>query len=96
MPIKKIIQRTKRFEKAFAKLNSKIQKLFIRKLDFFIDDEYAPSLKTHRLKGKRQHEHSFWITDDIRAIYIKKILKKEKVFVFTFIDIGGHSRVYNE
>lgn len=49
--MKKIIQRTRRFEKSFGKLDVKTQKLFIKKLAIFIDDEYAASLRTHRLNG---------------------------------------------
>ena len=66
--MKKIIQRTRRFEKSFGKLNEKTQKLFIKKLGIFIDDEYFPSLRTHKLKGKRQNEYAFSVTDNIRAI----------------------------
>ena len=92
--MKKIIQRTRRFEKSFGKLNVKTQKLFIKKLEIFIDDEYSPSLKTHALKGKRKDEYAFSVTGDIRAIYEKAIIKKEEIFVFKFVDIGGHGKVY--
>ena len=92
--MKKIIQRTRRFEKSFGKLNVKTQKLFIKKLGIFIEDERSPSLMTHRLKGKRANEHSFSVTDDIRAIYEKRQFKGRELIVFTFVDIGGHNRVY--
>lgn len=92
--MKKIIQRTRRFEKSFGKLNIKTQKLFIKKLEIFIDDEYFPSLRTHKLKGKRQDEYAFSITDDIRAIYEKRSQKEKEIMVFKFVDIGGHSKVY--
>jgi len=92
--MKKIIQRTGRFDKSFEKLNIKTQKLFIKKLELFIDDEYSPSLKTHKLKGKRKNEFAFSITDDIRAIYEKLTRKEKEILVFTFLDIGGHNKVY--
>ncbi len=92
--MKKIIQRTKRFEKSFSKLTFKVQKLFIKKLSIFIDDEHHPSLRTHKLKGKRKNEHAFSVTDDIRAIYQKANVKGKEIIIFTFIDIGGHSKVY--
>ncbi|PIR54701.1 hypothetical protein COU74_04950 [Candidatus Peregrinibacteria bacterium CG10_big_fil_rev_8_21_14_0_10_36_19] len=72
----------------------KTQKLFIKKLELFIDDEYSPSLKTHKLKGKRKNEFAFSITDDIRAIYEKLTRKEKEILVFTFLDIGGHNKVY--
>lgn len=92
--MKKIIQRTGRFEKSFRKLNIKIQKLFIKKLGIFIDDEYSISLRTHKLKGKRKNEYAFSITDDIRAIYEKYSQKEKEILVFKFVDIGGHNKVY--
>ena len=85
--MKKIVQRTRGFEKAFGKL-------FIKKLHIFIDDEFSPSLKTHRLKGKRKNEYSFSVTDDIRAIYTKRKEKEKEILIFTFIDVGAHSKVY--
>ena len=92
--MKKIIQRTRRFEKSFGKLNVKTQKLFIKKLGIFIDDEYASSLRTHELKGKRKNEYAFSITDDIRAIYEKQSSKGKEILIFKFADIGGHNKVY--
>lgn len=92
--MKKIIQRTRRFEKFFGKLNVKTQKLFIKKLGIFVDDEYSPSLKIHKLKGKRKNEYAFSVTDDIRAIYEKRSQKKKEILIFKFVDIGGHSKVY--
>ncbi|MDD3861364.1 MAG: hypothetical protein PHP74_00500 [Candidatus Gracilibacteria bacterium] len=92
--MKKIIQRTGRFEKSFGKLNAKTQKLFIKKLGIFIDNEYSTSLKTHKLKGKRQNEYAFSITDDIRAIYEKYSQKGKEILIFKFVDIGGHNKVY--
>lgn len=92
--MKKIIQRTRRFEKSFGKLNAKTQKLFIKKLGIFIDDEYSPSLRTHKLKGKHQNEYAFSVTDDIRAIYGKHSRKEKEILIFKFVDIGGHSKVY--
>lgn len=92
--MKKIIQRTKGFEKSFSKLVSRVQKLFIKKLALFIDDEHSPSLKTHKLKGKLRDQHAFSVTNDIRAIYKKISIKNQEVIIFTFIDIGGHNKVY--
>ncbi len=92
--MKKIIQRTHRFEKSYKKLNSKTRNLFLKKLALFIDDEFSPSLKVHQLKGKRKNEYSFSITHDIRAIYEKTIQRQEEILIFKFIDIGGHGKVY--
>jgi len=92
--MKKIVQRTKRFEKSYIKLQKKVRQLFLKKMMFFLDDEFHLSLDTHRLKGKMNDKWAFSITGDIRAVYTKEERKKETVIVFTFIDIGGHNRVY--
>lgn len=92
--MKKIIERTRRFEKSFVKLNIKAQKLFLKKLGIFIDNEYETSLKTHKLKGKRNNEYAFSVTDDIRAIYEKRSRNGKEILIFTFVEIGGHNRVY--
>jgi len=92
--MKKTIQRTRRFEKSYIKLNVKLKKLFIKKLDKFIDDEFDLSLNTHRLKGKMKDRFSFSITGDVRVIYRKEIEKDVEVIIFTFVDIGTHNKVY--
>lgn len=92
--MKKIIQRTRRFEKSFCKLNLNTKRLFIKKLDIFIDNEFDPSLRTHKLKGRRKNEYAFSVTYDIRAVYEKTVFKKEEIFIFKFVDIGGHNKVY--
>lgn len=92
--MKKIIRRTRKFEKSFLKLQKNIREKFIIRLGIFIDDEYAAVLKTHQLKGGMKSYYAFSVTGDIRAIYKKEILNNKTVFVFTFVDIGGHSKVY--
>lgn len=92
--MKKIIERTRRFEKSFGRLNIKTQKLFIKKLGLFIDNEYARSLRTHRLKGRHKNEYAFSVTDDIRAIYEKRFRNGKEVVIFKFVDIGGQNKVY--
>ncbi len=92
--MKKIIQRTKGFEKTFKKIPSKIQQKFIEKLEVFLDDENNINLKTHRLKGMKKNEFAFSVTGDVRAVYRKQIKLNEEIIIFTFIDIGKHSQVY--
>lgn len=92
--MKKIVRRTKGFEKAFLKLQTKIRNKFIKKLELFLHDEFHPQLETHALKGERKGEWSFSVAHDIRAIYRKEVANERTVIVFTFIDIGTHSRVY--
>jgi len=90
--VQKIVRRTRGFEKAFLKLNKKIQEKFIKKLEIFLENENDKTLRSHRLKGSRKNEFSFSITGDFRAIY-KKNSDKEAI-IFTFTNIGKHSQVY--
>ena len=90
--MKKIVGRTRGFEKAFLRLNKKIQEKFIQKLELFLEDENSKTLKSHRLKGNRKNEFSFSVTGNFRAIYKKDICNE--VIVFTFINIGKHNQVY--
>lgn len=92
--MKKVVQRTKGFEKAFLKLQKKWRTKFIKQLELFLEDEFHPLLKTHKLKGDRKGEWSFSVANDIRAIYRKEIVDERTVILFTFIDIGSHSKVY--
>lgn len=90
----KRVQRTRRFEKRFKKLMPKIQKKFIVKLKVFLEDEFHSCLDTHKLKGKKKGEMAFSLTDDVRVVYKKEIIKGEELIIFTFIDVGGHNTVY--
>ena len=92
--MKKIVQRTKGFEKAFLKLQVKWRNKFVKQLELFLDDEFHPLLKTHELKGDRRGDWSFSVANDIRAIYRKEITDGKTIIIFSFIDIGSHSKVY--
>ena len=91
--MKKIVQRTRRFEKMFAKLTQKLQQKFIHQLECFLEDEFHPRLDTHRLKGKQKNEWSFSLSEDYRAIYTKQIKNGNTLIVFTFIRVGTHNVV---
>lgn len=92
--MKKIIQRTRGFEKAFLKLQPKLRQKFLVQLEVFLVDEFDVRLKTHQLQGSRRGEWSFSVVYDVRAIYRKEEVNGKTVVVFTFIDIGSHSKVY--
>lgn len=92
--MRKIVQRTKGFDKAFLRLQFQWKKKFIKQLELFLENEFHPLLKTHTLKGTRENDWSFSVSHDIRAIYRKEITNNKTTTIFTFIDIGPHSRVY--
>lgn len=92
--MKKILQRTRRFEKSLRKLPQQTKQLFLEKLTLFVEDELHPQLKTHALKGSMKGIFAFSITRSIRVIYEKRLEKGQAIIIFTLMDIGTHDQVY--
>jgi mRNA-degrading endonuclease YafQ of YafQ-DinJ toxin-antitoxin module len=92
--MKKILQRTKNFEKSLLRLPKKIQQKFIEKLEIFLEDSYHPLLKTHSLKGDMNNLYAFSVTGDVRVIFSQYIDNEKEIITLTFIDIGTHNQVY--
>ena len=63
------IQRLKKRIKKNPKLKSKIHK----QVKLFRSNPIHPSLRLHKLKGKRLDQYSFWIEGDLRIAFVKKI-----------------------
>lgn len=42
----------------------------VKQVSIFTKNPRHPSLKTHKLKGKRQDQYSFWIEGDLRIVYV--------------------------
>ena len=79
------------FKKAYDKLDTKIQNLFVDKLALFTVDEFNPRLKNHGLKGAYKGVRSISVTGDYRAHYV--IHSSD---VREFIEIGTHSQLYRK
>lgn len=92
--MRKIVQRTRYFEKVFLRLSPKLKQKFIQQLQIFLEDEFDLRLKTHQLKGKLKNKWSFTLAYDVRAIYTKDVRGNKTVIIFTFVDVGSHSHVY--
>ena len=56
-------------QKRYKKKPSLRQKV-VKQTKLFQQDPYYPSLKTHKLKGKRSKQSSFWIEDNLRIVFI--------------------------
>ena len=63
---------TSSFEKRFKKLDSRIKKITLAKIEFFKDDPLHPSLRIHSLKGELQGFCSISINDNYRIIFNRK------------------------
>lgn len=78
----------KSYDKRIAK-NAKLVTKVLERLALFKKDPSNPLLKDHSLTGKKSHLRAFWVTGDIRIVYLP-ISEKEVIF----IDIGSHNQVY--
>jgi len=79
----------RRFRKAFERLPKKVQKKFFARLNFFIEDQFHPSLNNHALHGKSVGTRSFDVTGDVRVHY------EEITDGVVLMDIGTHSQLYS-
>lgn len=78
---------TQSFQKKAQKLCKKDYKLrqaFIKQFSMFQEDHTHPSLRLHKLRGKRSEQYAVWILGDIRALGIKS----EDGYVF--FDLVSH------
>lgn len=78
---------TESFEKKVGKLlkkNPKLKLELIKQLSLFRDNPLHPSLKLHKLKGKRSTQYAVWILSDLRALCIKN------GEMFIFFDVVTH------
>jgi mRNA-degrading endonuclease YafQ of YafQ-DinJ toxin-antitoxin module len=64
--------------------NSKLRSTLIKQFSLFNEDPTHPSLKLHKLQGKRSEHYAVWIISDLRAIAVKSGDK------FIFFDLITH------
>jgi len=65
---------TKTFQKKAKKLckkDSQLRKVLEKQFSLFQENHQHPSLKLHKLKGRRSEQYSIWIMGDLRALSIK-------------------------
>lgn len=86
-----LIVTNRNFDKAVAKLPSKIRESLKDRLEIFIIDPFADILKNHQLHGSLRHYRSINITGDYRLIY-----EEYDENVIRLIDIGTHSSIYGK
>lgn len=64
------------------------QKKFETRVRLFSQNPKNPIIRDHELKGDLKGKRSFWITGDIRVVYM---IYRNTAY---FIDIGTHNQVY--
>ncbi|HCR81003.1 MAG: Addiction module toxin, RelE/StbE family [Parcubacteria group bacterium GW2011_GWB1_49_7] len=83
---------TRSFKKRSLKLsrrNQQLQKNLAKQLTLFEQDPFHPSLKTHYLEGKRTHQLSIWIQNNLRALCVKR----DDYYIF--FDLINHDQYYH-
>ncbi len=59
----------RRLRKRISK-NSQLKNKIGKQLKLLVQDTKYPSLKLHKLEGKRSQEYSFWIEGDLRITFL--------------------------
>ena len=67
----------KKAKKLFRK-DPQLRKHFIKQFKIFEKNHQHPSLKLHKLKGKRSNEYAIWIKGNVRAVAISE----NRVYIF--------------
>lgn len=65
---------TRFFQKKVQKLckkDSQLRQALTKQFSLFQEDYRHPSLKLHKLKGKRSEQYAIWIIGDLRALGIR-------------------------
>lgn len=86
------IKYLKKFDKRFAKLDSKLQGKVIEAVKSFQKDHSNPILKNHLLKGSMSGKRAISVTGDVRIIFEEY----ENYVLVIMLDIGSHAQVYNK
>lgn len=80
-------QLTESFQKKAQKMirkNPLLRKHFQKQFSLFQQNPPHPSLKFHKLQGKRSTQYAMWVVGDLRAI-----CRKEKD-IFVFFELVTH------
>lgn len=81
-----VLKELKKIKKKDKKLAEKIEKQLV----LFQSNPKHPSLRMHKLTGKKENAWSISITMSLRMIY--KLLEENIAY---FIDVGTHDEVYH-
>ena len=69
-----------RLQKRYHK-NPPLRSQVVKQVTLFQQNPYHPSLKTHKLTGKRSEQYAFWIQGNLRITF----LKTPTAYIFTDI-----------
>ncbi|MBD2447370.1 type II toxin-antitoxin system mRNA interferase toxin, RelE/StbE family [Nostoc sp. FACHB-152] len=85
------------FKRAFKRIiwkNNRLEETIFEVLELLVNDPFAPSLKSHKLKGYLEGLWACWVEYDCRIIYTFQPNTDEDEDMIVLIDIGTHDEVY--
>ncbi|NMG11308.1 type II toxin-antitoxin system mRNA interferase toxin, RelE/StbE family [Brasilonema sp. UFV-L1] len=85
------------FRRAFKRVirkNPRLEETIFEVLELLVTDPFAPSLKSHKLKGDLEGLWACWVEYDCRIIYTFEPNPDEDEEGIVLIDIGTHDEVY--
>ncbi|MBU0578772.1 plasmid stabilization protein [Patescibacteria group bacterium] len=72
--------------KKFCKKDPQFKSSLAKQFAIFQENHQHPSLKLHKLKGKRSEQYAIWIKGDLRALSIKN----DEMYIF--FDLVTHDQ----
>ncbi|WP_315791067.1 type II toxin-antitoxin system mRNA interferase toxin, RelE/StbE family [Fischerella sp. JS2] len=85
------------FKYAFKRVirkNSYLEETIFEVLELLVADPFAPTSKSHKLKGNLEGLWACWVEYDGRIIYTFQPNLDEDEDMIVLIDIGTHDEVY--
>ncbi|MEH2454291.1 type II toxin-antitoxin system RelE/ParE family toxin [Nostoc sp.] len=85
------------FKRAFKRVirkNPRLEETIIEVLELLVTAPFAPTLKSHKLKGDLEGLWACWVEYDCRIIYTFQPNPDEDEDMIVLIDIGTHDEVY--
>ena len=82
----------KKFDKAYAKLSSKLQMKVDETLEIFCKNPFARHLRNHALKERLEGKRAISVTGDIRIIFEEY----SDYAIVELLHVGKHTQVYRK
>jgi mRNA-degrading endonuclease YafQ of YafQ-DinJ toxin-antitoxin module len=85
------IEFTDSFKRKAQKLSKRDPSLVLalkKQFNLFISNPYHPSIRLHKLQGKRSEQYAIYIKEDLRALSIKS---RQMNSTYIFFDLVSHN-----
>ncbi|MCG6134212.1 MAG: type II toxin-antitoxin system mRNA interferase toxin, RelE/StbE family [Nostoc sp. LLA-1] len=85
------------FKRAFKRVvrkNPRLEEKIFEILELLVAEPFAPTLKSHKLRGNLEGMWACWVEYDCRIIYAFQPNPDEDEDMIVLIDLGTHDEVY--